>query len=115
MAANLQYRCRTRAYRSDYAGNTVAHWYVRIHHQQHMANPLDGVVKVSRLACDLHEKENGLPQDLVDHISQYLIRERSVSPYGADRRWASHLYPIYLTEEYLKSRFLSDLAFNGVF
>jgi hypothetical protein len=35
--------------------------------------------------------------------------------YGEDSRWAKHLYPIFLTEEYIKSNYLSDFHFITLF
>jgi len=40
-------------------------------------------------------------------VSGSLLSERNVTPYGRDRRWHSHLYPIYLAEQAIKSAFYS--------
>lgn len=43
------------------------------------------------------------------------IRAGSPTCYGRDERWASHLYPVYLTETLIKSTFESDLVFINNF
>ena len=78
-----------------------------------MTNPLAGVLKIEILAHG-DEKENGLDKDRVDSLSAMIMSERNVTPYGSDTRWANHLYPIYLTESFLKSGFLSDIYFKGL-
>jgi hypothetical protein len=45
---------------------------------------------------------------LFQHI---IINERNPVCYGSDDRWANHLYPIYLTEKYIKSQYLVKLDF----
>lgn len=44
----------------------------------------------------------------VDRLSGALLEERSCTPYGADPRWHSHLYPIWLAERAIKGRFVSS-------
>ena len=78
-----------------------------------MSNPLAGIIKVEVLANG-DEQENGLDRDRVDQLSALILSERNVTPYGSDNRWANHIYPIYLTELYLKSGFLSDVYFKGL-
>jgi hypothetical protein len=66
-----------------------------------------------RVPSNGDEQENGLDRDRVDHLS-LILSERNVTPYGSDNRWANHIYPIYLTELYLKSGFRSDVYFKGL-
>ena len=116
LAASLRFAHRSLAYRYEYAGNQLAHWYLRIHHgPPRVSTPLDGVIKISRLASDAEEEEQGMHSDTIDTLSSHILRERNVTAYGKDARWANHLYPIFLAEEFLKSSFLSDLAFRGYF
>jgi len=82
----------------------VAFWYVRIQEQRHLEYPLMGVVKVELP----NPKGEAVPSELVDLISRALVAERNVTPYGRDRRWHAHLYPIYLAEQVLKNGFYSD-------
>ena len=57
----------------------------------------------------------GLNSDEVDLISANLINERNPVAYGNDARWANHLYPVYLTERFVKSQYISDLHFLNLF
>lgn len=61
------------------------------------------------------ENEEGLQTDEVDLISANIINERNPVCYGNDDRWANHLYPIYLTEKFIKSRYISDIHFLNLF
>lgn len=59
--------------------------------------------------------EIGLDTEEVDYITAQLINERNPVCYGDDKRWANHLYPVYLTERYIKSKYLSDNLFMNIF
>ena len=50
-----------------------------------------------------------LDSEEVDMITANIIHERNPVCYGADRRWANHLYPIYVTESYVKSKYLGEI------
>lgn len=90
-------------------------WYVRIREAKHSESPFAGVVKIEKILITENENEVGLDSDLVDIISANIINERNPVCYGQDGRWANHLYPIYLTEQFLKSKYLSDLHFLNLF
>ena len=90
-------------------------WYVRLREQKYTEGPFSGIVKVEKILITDKEQENGLESDLVDVITANLINERNPVCYGRDNRWANHLYPIYLTEQFLKSQYLSDLHFLNLF
>jgi hypothetical protein len=115
--ANLPSFHRTPVYR--YKPSTInaefGVWYVRINKKENMFNPLDGILKVEKILTRDNEIEYGLNSDEVDNITTHLINERSPSCYGVDKRWASHLYPVYLTEKYIKSKYLSDAYFLNLF
>jgi hypothetical protein len=87
-------------------------WYLRIRPRNQMSNPLAGVIKIEVLANG-DERDDGLDRDCVDNLSALILSERNVTPYGSDNRWANHIYPIYLTELYLKSGFRSEVYFKG--
>ena len=59
--------------------------------------------------------ENGIDSDVIDLISANIINERNPTCYGTDRRWANHLYPVYLTESYVKSKYISTEMFLHLF
>jgi hypothetical protein len=86
-------------------------WYIRLRESKFTVSPFDGVIKVEKIIVTDHELQNGLDSQEVDLISANLINERNPVAYGKDDRWANHLYPVYLTETYVKSRFLGDNFF----
>jgi hypothetical protein len=90
-------------------------WYVRIREQDKTDGPFAGVLKIEKILITDKENEEGLDSDLVDIITANIINERNPVCYGRDSRWANHLYPVYLTEQYLKSRYLSDSHFLNLF
>lgn len=61
------------------------------------------------------EIKRGVDSDEIDTISAEIINERSPTCYGADARWANHLYPVYLTELFVKSKYVSTEAFLHLF
>ncbi|MGE4421665.1 MAG: hypothetical protein AB7D39_05155 [Pseudodesulfovibrio sp.] len=88
-------------------------WYLRIRPCEQMKSPLQGIVKIEIFATG-DEVEDGIATTRADTISSYVLAERNVTPYKADPRWATHLYPIYLTETYLRSLFLSHTRFKAM-
>ena len=88
-------------------------WYLRIRPRNRVSNPLEGIVKIEKMA--LYEEEGGLETTNVDNISLSILNEGSPTCFGRDQRWAAHLYPVYLTETYIKSSFESDLVFINNF
>ena len=88
-------------------------WYLRIRPRRRVSNPLEGIVKVEKMA--VLEDEDGIETSVVDNISLSILNEGSPTCYGRDNRWASHLYPVYLTETLIKSSFESDLVFISNF
>ena len=90
-------------------------WYIRIRNKSHTRTAFDGIIKVEKILVTQEEKDNGIDTALVNLLSAYLINERNPVCYGADLRWANHLYPIYLTESYVKSKYLSSESFLHLF
>jgi hypothetical protein len=121
--ANLPLYHRTPAYmfqhdreKQAYLGDYIfSIWYVRIRDAKRTESPFAGVVKIEKILITEQENEVGLESDLVDIITANVINERNPVCYGNDKRWANHLYPIYLTEQFLKSKYLSDLHFLNLF
>jgi len=101
LLAGLPHAHRTVAF-SAYEGR-VAFWYVRLREQKEVDYPLMGVVKVEIPRPD----RTPVPSELADLISRALVAERNVTPYGAERRWHCSLYPIYVAEQVIKSKFYS--------
>lgn len=94
----------------------IAHgwWYLRLRPPQWMYSPLQGIAKIEIFASDEEKNNNGVHEARADTISSYILNERNVTPYNADTRWASHIYPIYLSEKYLRSSFLSHVRFKAL-
>lgn len=104
--------CVFRTYEED---KSIGMWYLRLRPPSMMLNPLQGIVKMECYAIDEEDKESGLDGERVDIISAHILAERNVSPYHSDWRWASHIYPIYLAETYLKASFMGDTCFMALF
>ncbi len=116
--ANLKPFERTPAYmyQSEIAGNVCfVIWYLRIRDSRYTQNVFDGVVKIEKLVITPDEEEKGLDSGLIDIISANLMNERNPVCYGNDNRWANHLYPVYLTESFVKSQYLSNDLFMQLF
>lgn len=115
--ANLRPFERTPAYRyeSKMAKVDFCVWYIRIRDICHTKSVFDGVLKVEKLICTDDEWVKGIDTDEINNITTYLINERNPVCYGADERWANHLYPVYLTEQFIKSKYLSHNLFMQLF
>lgn len=113
----LKYGERTPVYKYPMRENNrvIGAWYLRIRDENRMRNPLDGIVKLEKIAIDAEEKDNGFESGLIDNISASILAERNVTCYGSDPRWHNHIYPIYLTEKMLKASFLGTEHFLNIF
>lgn len=96
-------------------GMAYAVWYLRIRDKKYTTNTFDGILKVEKILVTDEQKEQGLDTDEVNLISANLINERNPVCYGADTRWANHLYPVYVTECFAKSKYLSNTMFLNLF
>lgn len=103
-------------YSTERIPNTkFAVWYLRIRDKKYTESPFDGVLKIEKILVWEKEEEEGLSSDEIDLISANIINERNPVCYGQDKRWAKHLYPVFLTETYIKSKYLSDIHFVNLF
>lgn len=101
---------------SNYLGDIqFAVWYIRLRDQKKTRTPFDGILKVEKILVTEEEINDGMNSELVDTLSAYLINERNPVCYGSDLRWANHIYPIYLTESFVKSKYLSSDSFLHLF
>lgn len=89
-------------------------WYIRIRDKKHTRTPFDGVIKVEKILMD-EEIGIGIDSDEIDLLSATLINERTPTCYGTDKRWANHLYPVFLTESFVKSKYMSTETFLHLF
>jgi len=90
-------------------------WYVRIRDPKYSYSPFDGILKLEKILVSETEQSAGIETELVNFITANIINERNPVCYGNDNRWANHLYPIYLTETYIKSKYLSNEYFLNLF
>ena len=112
----LYHRTPAYMYSSDIVRNVnFAIWYVRLRDAKRTESPFAGVVKIEKILITEEENETGLDSAEVDLITANIINERNPVCYGSDSRWANHLYPVYLTESYIKSKYLSDMHFLNLF
>lgn len=111
----LEYGERTPVFmKENDRGRRFGVWYLRIRPKNKVSNPLEGIIKIEKMALEDYY-DSGIPTDIIDTISLSLLNECSPTCYGRDERWASHLYPVYLTETLIKSTFESDLVFINNF
>ena len=99
----------------EWGGVNFAIWYVRIRDTRYTVTPYSGILKIEKMLMTGYENEHGLSSDEIDTITANIINERNPVCYGNDARWANHLYPVYMTESYCKSRYRSDIQFINLF
>lgn len=116
--AGLRKNERTPAYcyESKISGEGVSFcvWYLRIRDSKYTHNVFDGIIKIEKLIQE-NEVKHGVSTDLIDMLSAFLLKEANPVCYGNDSRWANHLYPIYVTETYAKSKYMSNGLFLSLF
>lgn len=112
----LYHRTPVQLYQSEKIGNmSFAIWFVRIRNQMYTNNAFDGILKLEKILVTDSEIDKGMESDEVDRITANIINERNPVCYGVDKRWANHLYPIYVTERFIKSMYLSENMFLSLF
>jgi len=90
-------------------------WYIRLRDKNKTRTPFDGILKVEKILVRENEINNGMETETVDRLSALIMNERNPTSYGVDVRWANHIYPIYLTECFVKSQYLSTDSFLHLF
>ncbi len=118
MIANLELYHRTPV--SMYSsprlqGMKYAVWYLRIRDKKYTVNTFDGILKIEKILVTDEQIREGLDTEEVNYISANIVKERNPVCYGADTRWANHLYPVYVTESFAKSKYLSNEMFLNLF
>lgn len=112
----LEYGQRTPAFLKENSKHRkYGCWYLRIRPKNRVSGPLEGIIKIEKMAVEEDLERDGLDSSIVDNISLWLLNEGSPTCSGRDERWASHLYPVYLTETLIKASFESDLVFISNF
>lgn len=102
---------------ADFHGDIkFAIWYLRIRECERTDSVFDGVVKIEKMLVSSEEIDSEkIDSNLVNLLSAYIINERNPVCYGLDKRWANHIYPIFLTEYFVKSRCISAETFLNLF
>lgn len=113
--ANLPLYHRTPVSMYEYEKLKFAVWYIRIRDIKYTNDIYSGILKIEKILVTDKEIENGIDSEEVDLISANIINERNPVCYGNDKRWANHLYPVYITEQYAKSQYLSNQMFLNIF
>jgi hypothetical protein len=114
LTKSLEWKERTTVISPNKSARTThGWWYLRLRPREKIYSPLQGIAKIEVFAIGT-EKDDGIAEERADTISSYVLEERNVTPYNADPRWASHIYPIYLAETYLRSSFLSHDRFKAL-
>ena len=106
---------RTPARGVSHRNLTIASWYLRLHDQKKISNleyP-DGVVKIEIFPDEPAKSSPTVEAARCERISQHVLALRAPATPNIDSRWASHLYPVYLTERYIKSQFRSNLSIRA--
>ncbi len=109
----LYHRTPVAMFKSE--GMEFAVWYIRIRDKAKTRTPFDGVIKVEKILVKDKEINEGIDTEVVNILSACLVNERMPVCYGADLRWANHIYPVYLTESYIKARYVSTESFLHLF
>lgn len=113
---NLYERTPAYMYSSKCAKNVhMVIWYVRIRDRKYTSNVFDGILKIEKILLDESEIEKGFDTNQINSITAHIINERNPVCYGKDSRWANHLYPVFLTESYIKSKYISDNLYLQMF
>lgn len=105
---------RTKAYRytSDANGVQYAVWYLRLRSSDFRETHFSDVVKCEMVIINEDEQ---VETDLINTISANLIKEAYPVCFGSDIRWANHLYPVYLTESFCKSKYFNSNIILNLF
>ena len=117
IVAGLKHQHRTPAHKVSVprVNHTIGAWYLRLHPANRMAGlgVDDGVIKLELFPDDGPSSQQPLSTDRCDMISRHVLALRYPTTPSVDRRWASHLYPIHLTERYIKTRFRDERAIRA--
>lgn len=115
LVATLKPRHRTPARKIGHRNLTIGAWYLRLHSEKAHTSlaSTDGVVKIEVFPEAATGKEPLLEAARCTLISKDVLALRHPTTPWTDSRWASHLYPIHVTEDYIKTRFRSELSIRA--
>lgn len=109
LVAGLKNHHRTVARKIPHRNLAIGAWYLRLHESRRLPSlaVTDGVVKLEIFPTDPTGSSPKLDGNRCDLISENILALRHPTTPWTDSRWASHLYPIHVTERYIKTRFRS--------
>lgn len=101
---------RTPARGARHRNLTIASWYLRLHGRSKMSSldHSDGVVKIEVFPDQSAYDSASIDAARCNRISEHILALRAPATPNTDARWASHLYPVHLTERYIKTQFRND-------
>ena len=110
LVADLRLHHRTPARKVELRNLKIGAWYLRLHSGRAQAGLTitDGVVKLEVFPENPTSDYAIMDANRCEVISSNVLALRHPTTPRTDGRWASHLYPIHLTETYIKKRFRSD-------
>lgn len=90
---SLKYGERTPVYKYEPESGrkfktVIGAWYLRIREQKYTRGPLEGIIKIEKIATTEKEKQDGFQTELIDEISAEILLERNVTCHGRDDHWA---------------------------
>ncbi|AJW76945.1 hypothetical protein X275_01090 [Marinitoga sp. 1197] len=90
--------------------NKILLWYLRLY-DKGLKDPLEGIIKIE---IPYNDEIKDFPEvqiiSLANSISVELLKFRCPNIYP-DKRWSVHLYPVYLTEKYIKNKLIPKYYF----
>ena len=115
LVAALRPHHRTPARKIEHRNLVIGAWYLRLHSTRSHPSlaATDGVVKLEVFPDDTAGSKTMLDTDRCNLISKNVLALRHPATPWNDSRWASHLYPVHLTERYIKTQFRSDQTIRG--
>ena len=105
---------RTKAYRYRSDSNQVEYavWYLRLRNSDFRETNFSDIVKCEMVII---KEGNQIDTNIINMISANLINEAYPVCYGKDSRWGNHLYPVFLTESYCKSKYYNSAILLNIF
>ena len=115
LVAHLKPGRRTPARKISHKNLAIGAWYLRLRTPTRNKNAFttEGVVKLEVFPDHATGPQPVLDTDRCNLISSNVLALRHPATPWTDARWASHLYPIYLTEQYVKSRFHRQMTMRA--
>ena len=115
LVARLPDKHRTPAIGLSHRNLHIGTWYLRIRDAKYLRTPQDGVVKIEIFPDKPTDSRQKLEGGRCDIISSHVLALRDASTPLTDRRWASHLYPVYITEQFAKAQFYNPEVLSAFF